>query len=31
MHSEDDVVMCLGNFNWHVGMHIDKFGGVHGG
>ena len=28
MHSADDLVMCLGDFNGHVGRHID---GVHGG
>ena len=29
MHSADDLVMCLGDFNGHVGMHIDGFDGVH--
>ena len=28
MHSADDLVMCLGNFNGHVSWHID---GVNGG
>ena len=28
MHSVDDLAVCLGDFNGHVGMHID---GVHGG
>ena len=23
--------MCLGDFNGHVGRHIDDFDGVHGG
>ena len=31
MHSADDLVMCLGDFNGHVGRHIDGFDGVHGG
>ena len=31
MHSADDLVMCLGDFNEHVGRHIDGFYGVHGG
>ena len=26
VHSEDGLVMCLGEFNGHMGMHID---GVH--
>ena len=25
MHSADDFVMCLGDFNGHVGRHIDGF------
>ena len=29
MHSADDLVMCLGDFNVHVGRHIDGFDGVH--
>ena len=28
MHSTDDLVMCLGDFNGHVDRHIDGF---HGG
>ena len=28
MHSSDDLRMCLGDFNGHVGRHID---GLHGG
>ena len=31
MHSADDLVMCLGDFNGHIGSHIDGFDGVHGG
>ena len=31
MHSAGDLVMCLGDFNGHVGRHIDGFDGVHGG
>ena len=31
MHSADDLVMCLGDFNGHGGRHIDGFEGVHGG
>ena len=31
MHSADDLVMCLGDFNGHVGRNIDGFYGVHGG
>ena len=30
IHSADDLVTCLGDFNGHVGMHIDGFDGVHG-
>ena len=29
MYSADDLVMCLGDFNGHVGRHIDSFDGVH--
>ena len=25
MHSVGDLVMCLGDFNGHVGRHIDGF------
>ena len=31
VHSAGDLVMYLGDFNGHVGMHIDGFDGVHGG
>ena len=31
MKCADDLVMCLGDFNGHVGRHIDGFDGVHGG
>ena len=31
MHSADDLVMCLGEFNGHTGRHIDGFDGVHEG
>ena len=31
MHSPDDLVICLGHINGHVGRHIDGFDGVHGG
>ena len=31
MHSADDLAMCLGDFNVHVGRHIDGFDGVHEG
>ena len=31
IHSADDLVMCLGKYNGHVGRHIDEFDGVHGG
>ena len=31
MHSADDLVMCLGDFNKHVVRHIDVSDGVHGG
>ena len=30
IHSADDLVMCLGKYNGHVGRHIDEFDGVHG-
>ena len=29
MHSTDDLVMCLGDSNGHVGKHIDGFDEVH--
>ena len=31
MHSVDDLAMCMGDINGHVGRHIDGFDGVHGG
>ena len=31
MHSSDDLVMRLGDINGHIGRHIDRFDGVHGG
>ena len=31
MHSADDLVMCLGDFNGHIGSHIDRFDGVYVG
>ena len=31
MHSADDLVMCLGDFNGHVAKHINGFDVVHGG
>ena len=31
MHSADDLVMCLGDINGHVGRHINEFDWVHGG
>ena len=31
MHSADDLVLSFGDFNGHVGRHIDGFGVVHGG
>ena len=30
VHSADDLVMCLGDFNGHVGRHIDGFDEVIG-
>ena len=30
-HSADDLVMCLGDINVHVGRHIDSFDGMHRG
>ena len=30
MYSAGDFVMCLGNFNGHIGRHIDGFDGFHG-
>ena len=31
VHSSDDLVMCLGDFNGHVGRYIDDIDVVHGG
>ena len=31
IHSADDLVMCLGDYNGHLGGHIDGFDGVHEG
>ena len=31
MHSADDLVMCLGDFNGHVGRYVDGFNGIRGG
>ena len=31
MCSADDLVMCLGDINGHIGRHIDGSNGVHGG
>ena len=31
MHSADYLVISLGDFNRHIGRHIDGFDGVHGG
>ena len=28
MHSADDSVMCMSEFNGHIGRHIDRFDGV---
>ena len=30
MHIADDLVMCLGDSNGHVGRHVYGFDGVHG-
>ena len=29
MQSVDDLVVCLGECNWHVGRDIDRFDGDH--
>ena len=29
MHSADDLVMCLGDINGHIGRHIDGLDGLH--
>ena len=31
MHSTDALVMCLGDFNGHLGRHIGEFDVVHSG
>ena len=31
MHTADDLVICLGDFNGHVGRHIDGVDGEHRG
>ena len=31
MHSAGDLVMCLGDFNEHIGRHIDGLYELHGG
>ena len=31
MHSADDLIICLGDFNGHASRHIDGLDGVHGG
>ena len=31
MHFADDLVICMGDVSRHVGRHIDRFDGVHGG
>ena len=30
MHSAGDLVMCLGDFNGHIGRHIDGFDAING-
>ena len=30
MHGADDLVMCLGDINGHVDLHIDGFDDVYG-
>ena len=30
MHCVGDLIMCLGDINWHVGRHNDGFVGVSG-
>ena len=29
--NENEVLICLGNFNGHIGKKVDEFEGVHGG
>ena len=31
MRSADDLVICLGGLNGHVGRHVDGSDGMHGG
>ena len=31
MHNLDDIVVCFGMFDGHVGRHNDIFDAVHGG
>ena len=31
MHYPDDLVVCLGDINGHIGRNIDGFDGIHGG
>ena len=31
MHSADDLAMCLGDLNGHMGRHIDRFDGIQEG
>ena len=31
MHTANDLVMCLADFNGHVGRYIDGHDGMHGG
>ena len=31
IHSASDLVMCLVDFNGHIGRNIDGFDGIHGG
>ena len=31
MENENEVLICLGDFNGHIGKEIDGFEGVHGG
>ena len=30
VHSVDNLVVCLGDINWHVGRHINGLDGDHG-
>ena len=31
IYSAIDLVICIGDFNAHIGRHIDRFNGFHGG